>query len=68
MLDAEPAKLTRTGTVTIEAGRIVVSGFNASGATCRDVAALAAAWAIGELQRELLRTMERPGGGNIGID
>lgn len=68
MLDAEPARLTKTGTVTITNGRIDVAGFDADNGTCRDVAALAAVWAIGELQRELLKTLEKPGGGNIVID
>ena len=67
MLDADPAKLKKTGTVTITSNGIVVEGFEADGATCRDVTALAAVWAIGELQRELLKTLEKPGGGRIGI-
>lgn len=62
MLDAEPAKLTKTGKVTITDGQIAIEGFNASNATCRDVVALAALWAIGELQRELMLTLEKPGG------
>ena len=68
MLDAEPAMLGKIGTVTIANGRIDVRGFNASNASCRDVAALAALWAIGELQRELMSTLEEPGGGNIVIE
>lgn len=28
---------------------------------------LHAVWAIGELQRELMKTLERPGGGDVGI-
>lgn len=71
-LDADPCKLTKHGTVTIRPKRgdvcqIVVEGFEGSGTTCRDVAIQACAWAIGELQREMLRTIEVPGGGSIGI-
>jgi hypothetical protein len=68
MLDANPTHLTFTGKVTVTASGIAVEGFEAHGASCRDVAALAALWAIGELQREVLKTLERPGGGNIAID
>jgi len=67
MLDTEEARLTRTGTVTINADGVFVEGFSAENGTCRDVAALAALWAIGELQRELMKTLEQPGGGKICI-
>lgn len=71
-LDSRPVKLTKTGTVTVHPSKegfvqIVAKGFEAEGATCRDVAVLACLWAIGELQREVLRAVERPGGGAIGI-
>ena len=68
MLDIEKAYITDTGTVTITADGITIEGFDVNNASCRDIAALAACWAIGELQRELLKTLERPGGGNIGIN
>lgn len=68
MLDAQPAKLTKLGTVTVTAKGVTVTGFEADGASCRDVAALAAAWAIGELNYELMQTMQRPGGGKISVD
>lgn len=68
MLDADPAALTKFGKVTIEAGRISVEGFGAHGASCRDVAALAVTWAIGQLAFELSRTLERPGNSNITVD
>lgn len=68
MLDAETARLTNFGTVTVKKGQIEVSGFDGRNTSCREVAVLAALWAIGELQRELMKTPERPGGGNIGID
>lgn len=67
MLDAEPVRITKTGTITITDGQIDVAGFAADNATCRDVAILATVWAIGELQRELLKALEKPGDGNIGI-
>ena len=71
MLDADEAKLTKTGTVTIAGDsncHVVVEGFEGDGCSCRDVAALAMLWAIGELQRELMATLERPGGGSCGVD
>ena len=70
MLDAEEAKLTKTGTVTVGTEgrlRVVVEGFEGDNCSCRDVAALAMAWAIGELQRELMATMQKPGGGSCGV-
>lgn len=72
-LDAETSKLTSFGTVTIypnkERGvRIVVDGFESENCTCRDVTVQACLWAIGELQREALRSIEKPGGGSIGIE
>lgn len=70
MLDADEAKLTKTGTVTIGGDsncHVVVEGFEGDGCSCRDVAALAMLWAIGELQRELMGTLERPGGGSCGV-
>lgn len=71
-LDAETSKLTRIGKVVINAHgepgvQIEVLGFDGSGCTCRDVAVQACLWAIGELQREVLRCIEEPGGGSIGI-
>ncbi len=71
-LDAAESKLTGYGSVTVridENGpRIYVRGFDGEGCTCRDVAVQAGLWAIGELQREVLSTIERPGGGSIGVD
>jgi len=61
-------KITNTGSVTITKDGISVEGFNVKGAMCRDVAVMAAAWAIGELQREMLKTIAKPGGGKIGVD
>lgn len=57
--------ITRTGKVTIENGRILVQGFNSENTSCRELVILAAAWALGELQREMLKTIERPGAGSI---
>ena len=70
MLDAKEARLTETGTVTVSsegALRVIVEGFEGDGCSCRDVAALAMVWAIGELQRELMATLQKPGGGSCGV-
>jgi len=72
-LDATTSRLTKVGTVTIHPGlegrtQIVAQGFDGEGCSCRDVAVLACLWAIGELQREVMRTIEQPGGGAIGVD
>ena len=70
MLDANEAKITKTGTVTVDTDgqcRVWVEGFQGNNCSCRDVAALAMAWAIGELQRELVATLQRPGGGSCGV-
>ena len=63
MLDAEPAHLTQTGSITLSESSIVIEGFGVENGTCRDLSALALVWAIGRLQRELMATLERPGGG-----
>ena len=68
MLDAKPARLTQTGTVTISDGRMTINGFEGEGTSCRDVAVLAMVWAIGELQIELESALQRPGGGNSSVD
>lgn len=52
MLDADPAKRTKCGTVTIDGEWIREYGFEAEGASCRDVTALAMVWAIGRLQQD----------------
>jgi hypothetical protein len=63
MLDADPSFLTKFGKIEVEPDRIEINGFDADNGTCRDVAALALVWAIGQLQIELMKTLERPGGG-----
>lgn len=69
--DATPIRLTQFGTVEIPPegpeGMIVITGFEGENCTCRDVAIMACAWAIGRLQREMLKSIEKPGGGNTGI-
>ncbi len=60
--------LTRLGTVTVNKDGISCDGFQGKNAMCRDVAIMAAAWAIGELQREMLKTIKKPGGGKISVD
>lgn len=72
-LDADNIKLTQHGTVTISPDKkggpqIIVEGFEGAGCSCRDVAVLACLWAIGELQREVMRAVQEPGGGSIGVD
>lgn len=64
----EVKQITAHGTVTITEDGISVEGFEFSNCTCRDGAILGAAWAIGELQREMYKAIERPGTNNIGID
>jgi len=61
-------KIRKSGRVSITRQGISVEGFEIKGAMCRDVAVMATAWAIGELQREMLKTIERPGGGKITVD
>jgi hypothetical protein len=68
MQSSDEIRITWPGRVIVEKGKIVVDGFTADNASCREVATMAAAWAIGELQREMLKNIERPGGGNIGVD
>lgn len=65
--NVERMQVIKHGTVTITPNGIEVTGFDADNASCRDVAIMAAAWAIGELQREMLKTIEEPGGGEICI-
>lgn len=55
-------RLTKFGKVTLENGKIFVEGFDANDAMCREVGALALAWAIGEMQRELVEIIAQPGG------
>lgn len=71
-LDAETSKLTKFGKVTIFPAKkgnvqIVVEDFEGKNCSCRDVAVLACVWAIGELQREVMRGIEEPGTNAIGI-
>lgn len=54
--------LTEFGKITLENGKIIVEGFCANDAMCREVAALALTWAIGEMQRELVELIAQPGG------
>lgn len=68
MLDASPSHLTAIGKVIIADGKINIEGFDAHHGTCRDAAALAIVWAIGQLQVELMATLQKPGGGNACVD
>ena len=72
-LNAEVSKLIKHGKVTVCAGEeggvlIVTEGFEVEGGSCRDVSVQACLWAIGELQRETLKAVEKPGGGSISVD
>ena len=67
MLDAKHAHLTQHGCIVIEMvdgkTQMMITGFSGQGTTCRDVIALACAWASEQLAIELRETMQRPGGG-----
>jgi hypothetical protein len=67
-LDAQKTTLTNKGEIIISENEILIKGFDAQNATCRDVAVLAMCWAIGELQRDLMLSIEKPGGGNACLD
>lgn len=67
MQSADEIQITWPGRVTIEKGRILIEDFQVDNASCRDKAIMATAWAIGELQRELLKDIQAPGGGATGI-
>ena len=66
-LDATRTVLNKFGKITIEHGEVIIEGFRGHQATCRDVAVLACAYGIGVLQEQMMRTIEQPGGGKIGI-
>ena len=66
--NTEKMSITKPGTITITTDGIHCKGFEADNATCREVAIMAAAWGIGELQREMLKDIEEPGGGNTSVD
>lgn len=68
MDNTAPMRIKRTGTIKVTKSGITVEGFEIEGASCREAAILAAAWAIGQLQREMSKTIRAPGGGNILID
>lgn len=63
-------KLKKVGSVTIDGhSTILVEGFSADHCSCRETAALALVWAIGELQRELTALIQVPGGtGKVVVD
>lgn len=67
--NVNPARLTKIGKLTISSSEIYAEGFGGNADTsCRDVAALTCVWAIGKLQRELARLLERPGKSHMGVD
>lgn len=65
MLDT---KVTKTGTMLIHDGKIMIEGFSAPNCMCREVAVHACLWAIGVLQKELTSLIDHPGGGISSID
>jgi hypothetical protein len=65
---APAIRITETGTVEVFAGGGSIRGFESENTSCRAHAALALTWAIGELQRELMATLERPGAGIYAVD
>lgn len=68
MDNIDPMRIKRTGKVTITRDGIEVEGFDIHNASCREHAILAAAWAIGQLQREMTKTIRAPGAGKISVD
>lgn len=68
MLDADPAHLTKVGQLAIDESGITLTGFEGERCSCREVAVLALVWAIGELQRELMATLMKPGSSNVVVD
>lgn len=64
-LDAYRTIIFGDGKVTITKDGIAVEGFESVNASCRDVAVLACAWAIGELQREMTKAIQEPGNNSI---
>ena len=67
MLDAQPAKLIKHGTIEISEREIKLTSFEGIGCTCREVVALGLVWAIAELTKELQATMQQPGNGKAFI-
>ncbi len=66
MLDT---KLIKPGTILMHHGKIHIEGFEAENCMCREVAAHALLWGIGEMQRELTALINQPGGsGNTCLD
>lgn len=66
MLDT---KLSKTGTILMHNGEIQIQGFEGDNLGCREVCIHAMLWAIGELQREVIADIEKPGGsGKVALD
>ena len=68
MLDADKARLIKTGTVHIGPDLICIEGFEGEGTSCRELAVLATVWAIGQLQLDLQAQLQEPGGGRSAVD
>lgn len=67
-LDEKPIRLVSTGSITITADEISIDGFDGENTSCREVAAFACLWAIGQLQTEVTKLLEAPGTGNASVD
>lgn len=66
MLDT---KLIKIGSILMHEGKIQIQGFEGDDLGCREVCIHAMLWAIGELQREIMADIEKPGGsGNVSLD
>lgn len=66
MLDT---KLRKTGSILMHEGKIQIQGFEGDNLGCREVCIHAMLWAIGELQKEVMEDIEKPGGGgNVSLD
>ncbi|WP_054074958.1 hypothetical protein [Comamonas testosteroni] len=66
-LDATHSRLTKVGRIVIEAGHVLVEGFDGDNCSCRDVAVLACMHGMEVLALEARKTIEQPGGGQVVI-
>lgn len=66
--DGAMRRVLVTGTVTVTGEGTRCEGFTVADAGPRETAILAAAWAIQQLQRDLIAMIEQPGCRRIAID
>ena len=68
-LTTDKTSLTKVGRISIEpSGQIVVEGFDAKNASCRDLAVLACLHGAEVLLRQARLAVEEPGLGNVIVD